>query len=157
MRVKAVIAYDGSAYRGFQRQNSTPKTITTAIEKALHSLQIDSPIVGSGRTDARVHAIGQVIHFETEVEPGTYVMFNPPYGERIDLGVNDFYEKVGTTLKHKYEGCSIWIISSDIENMKFIGLRPSRKIRVMNGKLDCSFRKFEVYEGSKKAKKQIES
>ena len=95
--------------------------------------------------------------FETEVEPGTFVIFNPPYGERIDFGVNDFYEKVGTTLKHKYEGCSIWIISSDIENMKFIGLRPSRKIRVMNGKLDCSFRKFEVYEGSKKAKKQIES
>jgi len=92
--------------------------------------------------------------FETEVEPGTFVMFNPPYGERIDLGVNDFYEKVGTTLKHKHEGCSIWIISSDIENMKFIGLRPSRKIKVMNGKLDCSFRKFEVYEGSKKAKKQ---
>lgn len=94
--------------------------------------------------------------FETEVEAETFVMFNPPYGERIDLGVNDFYEKVGTTLKHKYEGCSIWIISSDIENMKFIGLRPSRKIRLMNGKLDCSFRKFEVYEGSKKAKKQIE-
>ena len=94
--------------------------------------------------------------FETEVEPGTFVMFNPPYGERIDLGVNDFYEKVGTTLKHKYEGCGIWIISSDIENMKFIGLRPSRKIRVMNGKLDCSFRKFEVYEGSKKTKNQLE-
>ena len=94
--------------------------------------------------------------FETEVEPGTFVMFNPPYGERIDLGVNDFYEKVGTTLKHKYEGCGIWIISSDIENMKFIGLRPSRKIKVMNGKLDCSFRKFEVYEGSKKTKNQIQ-
>jgi len=94
--------------------------------------------------------------FETEVEPGTFVMFNPPYGERIDLGVNDFYEKVGTTLKHNHEGCSIWIISSDIENMKFIGLRPSRKIRVMNGKLDCSFRKFEVYEGSKKTKNQIQ-
>ena len=92
--------------------------------------------------------------FETEVAPGTFVMFNPPYGERIELGVNDFYEKVGTTLKHKYEGCGIWIISSDIENMKFIGLRPSRKIKVMNGKLDCSFRKFEVYEGSKKTKKQ---
>ena len=92
--------------------------------------------------------------FETKIAPGTFVIFNPPYGERIDLGVTDFYEKVGTTLKHKYEGCSIWIISSDIEKMKFIGLRPSRKIKVMNGKLECSFRKFEVYEGSKKAKKQ---
>jgi len=40
--------------------------------------------------------------------------------------------------------------------MKFIGLRPSRKIKVMNGKLDCSFRKFEVYEGSKKTKNQIQ-
>ena len=92
--------------------------------------------------------------FETEIAPGTFVIFNPPYGERIDLGINDFYEKVGTTLKHKYQGCSIWLISSDIEKMKFIGLRPSRKIKVLNGKLECSFRKFEVYEGSKKAKKQ---
>jgi putative N6-adenine-specific DNA methylase len=92
--------------------------------------------------------------FETELAKGTFVIFNPPYGERIELSVNDFYEKVGTTLKHKYEGCSVWIISSDIENMKFIGLRPSSKIRIMNGKLNCSFRKFEIYEGSKKTKKQ---
>ena len=90
--------------------------------------------------------------FETEITPGTFVMFNPPYGERIDLGVNDFYEKVGTTLKHNYQGCTIWLISSDIENMKLIGLKPSHKIKVMNGELECSFRKFEVYEGSQKTK-----
>ena len=89
--------------------------------------------------------------FETEITPGTFVMFNPPYGERIDLGVNDFYEKVGTTLKHNYQGCTIWLISSDIENMKLIGLKPNHKIKVMNGELECSFRKFEVYEGSQKA------
>ena len=92
--------------------------------------------------------------FETEIAPGTFVMFNPPYGERIDLGVNDFYEKVGTTLKHNYQGCTIWLISSDIENMKLIGLKPNQKIKVMNGELECSFRKFEVYEGSQKAQKQ---
>ena len=92
--------------------------------------------------------------FETEITPGTFVMFNPPYGERIDLGVNDFYEKVGTTLKHNYQGCTIWLISSDIENMKLIGLKPNLKIKVMNGELECSFRKFEVYEGSQKAQKQ---
>lgn len=92
--------------------------------------------------------------FETKIPPETFVIFNPPYGERINLGVNDFYEKIGTTLKHNYQGCTIWLISSDIEKMKFIGLKPSRKIKVMNGKLECSFRKFEVYEGSKKSKKQ---
>jgi putative N6-adenine-specific DNA methylase len=89
--------------------------------------------------------------FETDINAGTFVIFNPPYGERIDLGINDFYEKVGTTLKHKYQECTIWLISSDIENMKLIGLKPSEKIKVMNGELECSFRKFEVYQGSKKA------
>jgi len=64
MRVKAVISYDGSQYQGFQKQKSTKKTISSAIEEALSSLQIDSPIVGSGRTDTGVHATGQVIHFD---------------------------------------------------------------------------------------------
>jgi len=64
MRVKAVIAYDGHAYFGFQRQTSTKKTVTTALETALSSLQIPSKVVGSGRTDAGVHASGQVIHFD---------------------------------------------------------------------------------------------
>jgi tRNA pseudouridine38-40 synthase len=64
MRVKAVISYDGSPYQGFQKQTTTNMTITGAIEEALTSLQIHSPIVGSGRTDAGVHATGQVIHFD---------------------------------------------------------------------------------------------
>jgi len=64
MRVKAVISYDGSQYQGFQKQKSTKMTISTAIEDALASLQIDPAIVGSGRTDAGVHATGQVIHFD---------------------------------------------------------------------------------------------
>jgi tRNA pseudouridine38-40 synthase len=64
MRVKAVIAYDGSLFQGFQRQRSTINTVTTAIENALKSLQINAAITGSGRTDAGVHATGQVIHFD---------------------------------------------------------------------------------------------
>ena len=64
MRVKAVIAYDGSAYFGFQKQTSTQQTITFAIEEALKSLKIFSDITGSGRTDAGVHATGQIIHFD---------------------------------------------------------------------------------------------
>lgn len=64
MRVKAVIAYDGTYFKGFQKQKSTKQTITTAIEIALKSLGITSEIRGSGRTDAGVHATGQVIDFE---------------------------------------------------------------------------------------------
>ena len=64
MRVKAVIAYNGKAFQGFQKQTRTRQTVTTAIEEALHTLGITAPIVGSGRTDAGVHASGQVIHFD---------------------------------------------------------------------------------------------
>ncbi len=66
-RVKAVIAYDGSTYFGFQKQKTTTQTISHTIEKALHTLHITSNIVASGRTDAGVHATGQVIHFDLPV------------------------------------------------------------------------------------------
>jgi len=64
MRVKASIAYDGSYFQGFQKQKSTSRTITSQIEIALSSMGINSPIRGSGRTDAGVHATGQIIDFE---------------------------------------------------------------------------------------------
>jgi tRNA pseudouridine38-40 synthase len=63
MRVKAVITYDGSQYLGFQQQTSTNKTIMFELTQALTALHIDTEVVGSGRTDAGVHASGQVIHF----------------------------------------------------------------------------------------------
>lgn len=64
MRVKAVISYDGSYFHGFQRQKSTRYTVTTKIEEALRDVGIESEIRGSGRTDAGVHATGQVIDFD---------------------------------------------------------------------------------------------
>ncbi len=64
MKVKAVISYDGSKFHGFQQQKSTDKTVHTTVQKALISLGIDSDIIGSGRTDAGVHASGQVISFD---------------------------------------------------------------------------------------------
>jgi len=67
MRVKAVISYRGDRFHGFQRQKSTKHTVSTAIEEALVSLNINSLIVGSGRTDSGVHASGQVIHFDIPI------------------------------------------------------------------------------------------
>ena len=92
--------------------------------------------------------------FESSVPSNTFVIFNPPYGERMSVGVDEFYQKIGDTLKHNYQGCSVWIISSDIENLKMIGLKSSKKIKVYNGKLECRFVRFDIYEGSKKSSKQ---
>lgn len=64
MRIKAIIAYDGSAFHGFQKQSHTAQTVATAVESALANLKIESKIVAAGRTDRNVHATGQVIHFD---------------------------------------------------------------------------------------------
>ena len=93
--------------------------------------------------------------FESNAKQGSHVVFNPPYGERLRIGINEFYQKIGDTLKHNYKGCTVWLISSDIDNLKMIGLKPSRKIKIFNGKLECRFVRFDIYEGSKKASKKI--
>ncbi|TQV61764.1 MAG: tRNA pseudouridine(38-40) synthase TruA [Sulfurovum sp.] len=64
MRVKAIIAYDGGHFYGFQRQKSTPNTVTQHFEESLKKINILSSIRGSGRTDSDVHATHQVIDFE---------------------------------------------------------------------------------------------
>ena len=62
-----------------------------------------------------------------KIKENTFVIFNPPYGERIELGINEFYKKIGDSLKNNYKNCTAWLISSDIENLKMIGLNPQRK------------------------------
>ncbi len=89
-------------------------------------------------------------------EGKTLIVTNPPYGERIKVeDLNAMYEKLGDTFKQKYgKDCDVWLITSDFEAMKHIGLHPSRKIPVQNGALDCRFLHFELYDGSKKGKYQ---
>lgn len=79
---------------------------------------------------------------------------NPPYGERIGIDVEDLYEEIGDWMKQTMHGCSVWLISSNMEAFKRVGLRPSRKMKVFNGDLECSFRKFDIYAGSKREKFQ---
>jgi len=90
------------------------------------------------------------------LEGKTIVLFNPPYGERLEIDVPIFYKEIGNTLKQGYPNTDAWLITSDFDKgLKSVGLRTSRKIPVYNGKLDCRFVKYEMYEGSRKAKKQL--
>jgi putative N6-adenine-specific DNA methylase len=90
-----------------------------------------------------------------QFENGTgMVLFNPPYGERLEADVNELYAQIGDTFKKNYPGCSAWLITSDMEAVKCIGLKHTKRIPLFNGKLECRFLKYEMYEGSKKAKKQ---
>jgi putative N6-adenine-specific DNA methylase len=82
------------------------------------------------------------------------LIMNPPYGERMDKDdLEELYGSIGTTLKKKYSGYDAWLVTSSMEGIKHIGLRPSRKITVFNGPLECKFLKFEMYSGTKKVHK----
>jgi putative N6-adenine-specific DNA methylase len=78
-----------------------------------------------------------------------FLLFNPPYGERLTPDDTNFYAMIGDRLKHHYSNATVWIIST-AQCLKSIGLRPSKKITILNGSLECSFRKYELYSGSKK-------
>jgi len=92
--------------------------------------------------------------FESEkfTENHLHMVFNPPYGERLNIEMEEFYGNIGDTLKQNYPGTDAWFITSNLEALKFVGLRPSRKIKVFNSHLESRLVKYVMYKGSKKAK-----
>lgn len=82
-----------------------------------------------------------------------HLLTNPPYGERLEGDINELYKNFGDTLKRSYPNTQAWMISSNFEALKFVGLRPSRKIKLFNGKLETRLCFFTIYEGTKKIHK----
>jgi putative N6-adenine-specific DNA methylase len=94
--------------------------------------------------------------FDTEksVEGKLHLVFNPPYDERINIEMERFYANIGDTLKKSYPGTNAWFITANLEALKFVGLKPSRKIKLFNASLEARLVKYEMYEGSKRTKFQ---
>ena len=87
---------------------------------------------------------------------GALVMINPPYGERLsqDKDVLRLYQDMGTALKHQFSGATAWVISSNEEALKCIGLRPAKRIHLVNGDLDCLFNQYVLFKGDRKSWKK---
>lgn len=98
------------------------------------------------------------INSESHFKDGI-IFINPPYGERLkeEDEIIPFYQEIGTRMKHYCEGCEAWIISSNLRALKFIGLRPSQKIRLFNGPLDCKLHKYELFKGKKKEQRSADN
>ena len=89
-------------------------------------------------------------HSDPERRPSV-VMMNPPYGERLSMDdINTFYKEIGDTFKNRYAGCKAYIITSDKDALKHIGLKPSRKWPMLNGSLECMFQEYELFAGDRK-------
>ena len=87
---------------------------------------------------------------------GALVMMNPPYGERLsqEKDVLRLYQDIGTTLKHHFSGATAWIISSNEAALKCVGLRPAKRIHLVNGDLDCLFNQYVLFKGDHKTWKK---
>ena len=133
-------------------------------EPSLKPLIIGSDISPSAITIARRNARNAFLNKKIELKissfenlhppPGGGVLIiNPPYGERLkNDNIKAFHSIMGDCLKKNFTGYTAWILSSNIEAIKFTGLRSEEKIVIYNGPLECRFVKYSIYMGSKKQK-----
>lgn len=84
----------------------------------------------------------------TQPAEKSLIVTNPPYGERLTPpDILSLYQSIGKVLKHEFSGGEAWIISSKQELFENLGLRPSFKVPILNGSIDCDFRKYQLFEG----------
>jgi len=90
---------------------------------------------------------------EKETAGPLHLLTNPPYGERLDGDINALYQGIGDAFKQSFPNTHAWLISSNSEALKCVGLRPSRKIKLFNGKLESRLMYYPIYEGTKRVHK----
>lgn len=157
---------------GFMRwRNFDEKMYDTIYESSINKIKndkveiiandIDFPSIKKAKINAKNAKVDDVItctqqsFFDmTPPRQAGVVILNPPYGERLPVAeIETLYKEIGNKLKKDFKGFSAWIITSSPEAVKSIGLRPSRRIHIFNGSLECRYLKFDLYDGSKKASK----
>ena len=124
-------------------------------DKAVSSLQLARESLHRTFLDKKVELVHMPIEKFIPPENGGMMITNPPYDERLRVeNINNLYRLIGDRMKQHYKGYQVWIFSGNPDAMKSIGLHPARRIPMLNGSIECTFRKYDMYEGSKKAKYQ---
>lgn len=130
-----------------------------SFESKITGRDIDAGAVRIAGHNAERAEVKKIVTFEhkdflqnDELTEQSIIMMNPPYGERLNEEdeMIPFYKEIGTKFKHFYMGCDAWIISGNLDAIKFIGLKPSRKIKLFNGSIECRLHKYQMYKGSKR-------
>jgi putative N6-adenine-specific DNA methylase len=122
---------------------------------------ISEQAVAQSRANVSRAGLSDVISIEVadfkdlkSVEDKGFVFLNPPYGQRLRPDELDgLYSMIGTTLKHNFPGTTAWLITSNKESLKNVGLKPKEKHTLFNGALECILLKYEMYQGTKKHEK----
>ena len=124
----------------------------------IYGYDINIKAVNTARLNVRAAGLTKDITVEeqdfkdfSKPQQKSIMITNPPYGERISTpNLLDTYKMIGERLKHAFGGNDAWILSYREECFDQIGLKPSIKIPVFNGSLECEFRKYAMFEGKMK-------
>ena len=125
----------------------------------IYARDIDPAAINATTANARSASVAdcmdiavQPIQQFTKPEQQAIIVMNPPYGERISSpNLLGLYKTIGEKLKHQFCGNDAWIISYRQEAFESIGLKPSLKIPLFNGALECEFRKYQIFDGKYRA------
>jgi len=128
------------------------------FSKKIVASDISAKNIMGAQTNARKARVFNLIEFHTQDFKNlnlslnnACLMMNPPYGERLQpKELENIYRMVGERFKHQYAGNQAWVLSSSPDLLKLISLRPSARIRLFNGSLECSFQKYELFEGKRR-------
>ncbi|MCO4805752.1 MAG: class I SAM-dependent RNA methyltransferase [Flavobacteriales bacterium] len=79
------------------------------------------------------------------------IIMNPPYGERLDekIDLGQLYHDIGFRLKHSYPTHKVWVITSNLDAMKRLGLKPDTRVKLYNGSLECRFNEYTLFKGKR--------
>ena len=124
----------------------------------IYGYDIDMKAVNTARLNVKAAGLTKSITVEQQdfkdfkqPKEKSIMVTNPPYGERIStpdlLGT---YKMIGERLKHEFTGNDAWVLSYREECFDQIGLKPSIKIPLYNGSLECEFRKYQMFDGKMK-------
>ena len=124
----------------------------------IYGYDIDTKAVNTARLNVKAAGLTSIITIDqqdfkdfTQPQSKSIMITNPPYGERIStpdlLGT---YRMIGERLKHQFKGNDAWILSYREECFEQIGLKPSIKIPLYNGSLECEFRRYQLFDGKLK-------
>ncbi len=125
------------------------------FEHHIYGYDVDMKAVNTARLNVRAAGLSKEVTIEqqdfkdfTKPAEKSIIVMNPPYGERISTpNLLGTYKMIGERLKHEFGGNEAWILSYREECFEQIGLKPSIKIPVFNGSLECEFRKYALFDG----------
>ena len=146
--------FDSDLFDRIYNDDSSEREFTHHI----YGYDVDIKAVNTARLNLRAAGLLNDITVEeadfknfTQPKDKSIIVTNPPYGERIStpdlLGT---YKMIGERLKHQFLNNDAWILSYREECFDQIGLKPSIKIPVYNGSLECEFRKYQIFDGKMK-------